>query len=103
MYQIGTKVKNWPTRAKLAIQKFHNTLTLNNLKKFVLKIGVNEFKKLQLIFPEFRNCGYSLSEILENDHEIIEIKRKSYGSEKASVSSLSSLSSGEDGSENSSD
>jgi hypothetical protein len=93
MYQIGSKIKSWPTRAKLAIEKFHSTLTLRNLKKFILKIGVGEFKKLQIIFPEFRNCGYSLREILDKDHEIIEIERKSYGDKKASISSISSISS----------
>ena len=41
--------------AEKALEYFHKRVTQVNLKKFLKKVGVEKFEKLQLLFPEIRN------------------------------------------------
>jgi len=91
-YKLGRKIKEWPKDVNEAISYFHRTLTLQNLKSFLIKTGREKFKKLQLVFPEIRNWGYTIHEIMDKDHIMIPLNRKSYGSDSPSSDSISSIS-----------
>jgi hypothetical protein len=89
--------------AEKALEYFHKRVTQVNLKKFLKKVGVDKFEKLQLLFPEIRNCGYTIDEIQSSSHDILGIKRKKYRELSPDVSTIKSLSDSENESSSDSD
>lgn len=88
MWAVRKYCKDWPSKPDKAIEYFHRKVLLGTLQRFANEIGYDKFEKLQLLFPEFRNCGYDLKEIKEGNHELISLVRKSYGDRSPSVSEL---------------
>ena len=92
LWDINKRSREWPNDPKKAIEYFHKKVTLKTLKDFVDEVGVDKFEKLQILFPEFRNCGFKLDEIMNKDHKLLSLNRKGYGSQDPTSDSIGSYS-----------
>jgi IBR domain, a half RING-finger domain len=66
-YEIHDLDTKWPSSDEECLALFHKRRSLNLLRQYIAKVGVQFYKKLTTKFTSVSACGYSLDEILKSN------------------------------------